>query len=55
MHENAKESGLSHYSKWRLKDYHHMSFNGLRVELSGSASDFTSLPTGMSSEIILED
>ena len=42
-------------SKWRLKDYHHMSFKRLRVELSGSASDFTSLPTGMSSEIILED
>ena len=42
-------------SKWRLKDYHHMSFKRIQVELSGSASQISSLPSGLESETIQED
>ena len=39
-------------SKWRVESYHHMSFKQLRVQLNGSGSEMSSLPSGKESEII---
>lgn len=42
-------------SKWRVETYHHMSFKQIKIQLSGSASELSSLPTGKQSEIIDDD
>ena len=39
-------------SKWKLESYHHMSFKQMKVRLTGSASELSSLPTGKKTEII---
>lgn len=41
-------------SKWRLENYHHMSFKRLRVEFSGTGTEVSSLPTGKEFEILQE-